>query len=260
MVRATARRGITHHGTRDGIAAHGERSSGAALASALLLVVALPARPRSPRRPRLRAPRRPHAPEPGAAAAEEPTALGVNPAGIGFVGGLALQYFHEGSRSEHAAGDGALPRRPVRPAGGRLRAGVAPPRRGRRCRATGARSSPWPSPTAGPSRSASAWHLGPRLRRRAGAGAELGRRAHRPAAPALSLARLGAGQRRPAGRDAAAGPLRPGRPRPALVERPAHALRRPAGRRRPRTGFRTTRGAAGRRGGAARRHPARAGS
>ena len=42
----------------------------------------------------------------GAAAAEEPTALTVNPAGIGFVGGPALQYFHEGDPSARAAGDG----------------------------------------------------------------------------------------------------------------------------------------------------------
>jgi protease-4 len=41
-----------------------------------------------------------------AAAAEEPTALGVNPAGLGFVGGLAFQYFHEGAPAEHASGDG----------------------------------------------------------------------------------------------------------------------------------------------------------
>ncbi len=40
----------------------------------------------------------------GAAAAEEPTALGVNPAGIGFVGGLALHYFHE---EDAAPGDRA---------------------------------------------------------------------------------------------------------------------------------------------------------
>jgi protease-4 len=45
---------------------------------------------------------------PGAsvAGAEEPTALEVNPAGIGFVGDLTLQYFHEGRSSTGQAGDG----------------------------------------------------------------------------------------------------------------------------------------------------------
>jgi protease-4 len=42
----------------------------------------------------------------GAAAAEEPTAIGVNPAGLGFVGGGALQYVHEAQPDAHASGDG----------------------------------------------------------------------------------------------------------------------------------------------------------
>ena len=40
------------------------------------------------------------------AGAEEPTALEVNPAGIGFVGDLTLQYFHEGRSGTGQAGDG----------------------------------------------------------------------------------------------------------------------------------------------------------
>jgi protease-4 len=42
----------------------------------------------------------------GAAAAEEPIALDVNPAGVGFVGGFALQYFHEGVPERGTIGDG----------------------------------------------------------------------------------------------------------------------------------------------------------
>ncbi len=42
----------------------------------------------------------------GAAAAEEPIALDVNPAGVGFVGGFALQYFHEGVPGRRTLGDG----------------------------------------------------------------------------------------------------------------------------------------------------------
>jgi protease-4 len=40
------------------------------------------------------------------AGAEEPTALEVNPAGVGFVGDLTLQYFHEGRSGTGQAGDG----------------------------------------------------------------------------------------------------------------------------------------------------------
>lgn len=42
----------------------------------------------------------------GAAAAEEPIALEVNPAGVGFMGGFALQYFHEGVPGRNTTGDG----------------------------------------------------------------------------------------------------------------------------------------------------------
>jgi protease-4 len=42
----------------------------------------------------------------GVAAAEEPTALGTNPAGVGFVKEPALQYFHEGSATPGSAADG----------------------------------------------------------------------------------------------------------------------------------------------------------
>ncbi|HTN51289.1 MAG TPA: signal peptide peptidase SppA [Anaeromyxobacter sp.] len=45
-------------------------------------------------------------PVPGAAAAEEPTALAANPAGIGFVDSLALQYFHEGQVTPGSVADG----------------------------------------------------------------------------------------------------------------------------------------------------------
>ncbi len=53
------------------------------------------------------------------AGAEEPTALEVNPAGIGFVGDLTLQYFHEGRSGTGQAGDGfwlAAPLGPLVPA------------------------------------------------------------------------------------------------------------------------------------------------
>ncbi len=58
---------------------------------------------------------------PGSAAgAEEPTALSINPAGVGFVGGPALQYFHEGGREDSDfTGNGAwlaLPLGPLVPA------------------------------------------------------------------------------------------------------------------------------------------------
>ncbi|MGC3997375.1 MAG: signal peptide peptidase SppA [Anaeromyxobacter sp.] len=42
----------------------------------------------------------------GAATAEEPTALGVNPAGVGFVRDLNLQYFHEEGPAQDGRGDG----------------------------------------------------------------------------------------------------------------------------------------------------------
>lgn len=42
----------------------------------------------------------------GAAAAEEPTALGTNPAGVRFVDRLALQYFHEAEATRDGKGDG----------------------------------------------------------------------------------------------------------------------------------------------------------
>src|SRR5512133_3658177 len=53
-------------------------------------------------------------PVPGAAVAEEPTALEVNPAGTGFVDGLTLQYFHEGGDRAGQAGDGFWLATPVR--------------------------------------------------------------------------------------------------------------------------------------------------
>jgi protease-4 len=45
-------------------------------------------------------------PVPGAAAAEEPAALGANPAAVGFVGRPALQYFHEANVTEGGTSDG----------------------------------------------------------------------------------------------------------------------------------------------------------
>jgi len=42
----------------------------------------------------------------GVAAAEEPTATVVNPAGLGFVDGAALQFVHEGGPAARASGDG----------------------------------------------------------------------------------------------------------------------------------------------------------
>jgi len=45
-------------------------------------------------------------PNTSVAGAEEPTALEVNPAGLGFVGGAAIQYFHEGRAGSDLANDG----------------------------------------------------------------------------------------------------------------------------------------------------------
>lgn len=42
----------------------------------------------------------------GVATAEEPTAIDLTPAGVGFVGGFALQYFHEGIPARDFHGDG----------------------------------------------------------------------------------------------------------------------------------------------------------
>jgi len=42
----------------------------------------------------------------GAAVAEEPAALGANPAAVGFVGAPAIQYFHEGGVTEGGLADG----------------------------------------------------------------------------------------------------------------------------------------------------------
>jgi protease IV len=53
----------------------------------------------------------------GAAAAEEPTALGTNPAGVGFVKDLALQYFHEGEATPGADADGVYAANRVGPVG-----------------------------------------------------------------------------------------------------------------------------------------------
>ncbi len=54
-------------------------------------------------------------PNASVAGAEEPTALEVNPAGIGFVDGFTLQYFHEGSERTGQAGDGVWLATPVGP-------------------------------------------------------------------------------------------------------------------------------------------------
>jgi protease-4 len=45
-------------------------------------------------------------PVPGAAVAEEPAALGANPAAVGFVGKPAIQYFHEAGVTEGSLADG----------------------------------------------------------------------------------------------------------------------------------------------------------
>ncbi len=45
-------------------------------------------------------------PVPGAAVAEEPAALGANPAAVGFVGLPAIQYFHEAGVTDGGLGDG----------------------------------------------------------------------------------------------------------------------------------------------------------
>jgi protease-4 len=42
----------------------------------------------------------------GAAVAEEPAALGANPAAVGFVGRPAIQYFHEAGVTEGGLADG----------------------------------------------------------------------------------------------------------------------------------------------------------
>ncbi|HZZ86031.1 MAG TPA: signal peptide peptidase SppA [Anaeromyxobacteraceae bacterium] len=51
----------------------------------------------------------------GAASAEEPTALSVNPAGPGFVGGAALEYFHEQGSHRGFLGDGFWASAPLGP-------------------------------------------------------------------------------------------------------------------------------------------------
>lgn len=82
------------------------RSSG--LAAALLaLAFAAPARAQIAAQDRERGiPSGLTLPVLGAAAAEEPIALDVNPAGVGFVGGFALQYFHEGVPERRTVADG----------------------------------------------------------------------------------------------------------------------------------------------------------
>src|SRR5512138_505680 len=54
-------------------------------------------------------------PNASVAGAEEPTALEVNPAGVGFVDGLTLQYFHEGRGETGQAADGAWLAAPIGP-------------------------------------------------------------------------------------------------------------------------------------------------
>ncbi len=54
-------------------------------------------------------------PDLSVAGAEEPTALEVNPAGIGFVDGLTFQYFHEGRGGTGLGGDGFWLATPVGP-------------------------------------------------------------------------------------------------------------------------------------------------
>jgi protease-4 len=79
----------------------------ALLAALLLLLVAPPARAQIAAADRESGlPAGLTLPNQFAAVAEEPVALDVNPAGIGLVGGLVLQYFHEGVPAEHASGDG----------------------------------------------------------------------------------------------------------------------------------------------------------
>ncbi|HYD40614.1 MAG TPA: signal peptide peptidase SppA [Anaeromyxobacter sp.] len=74
---------------------------------ALLLALALPARAQLAAEDRERGlPAGLTLPVLGAAAAEEPIALDVNPAGVGFVGGFAVQYFHEGVPGRRTLGDG----------------------------------------------------------------------------------------------------------------------------------------------------------
>ncbi len=53
----------------------------------------------------------------GAAAAEEPSALGVNPAGVGFVRYPALQYFHEEGVTEGSRADGIFAANALGPLG-----------------------------------------------------------------------------------------------------------------------------------------------
>ena len=104
------------HGTRGHASrgtGHGEAGSrtgsgsGTALLAVLALVVASPAQAQIAAADRDSGiPSGLTLPNQFAAVAEEPTALGVNPAGIGFVEGLAFQYFHEAVPGEHASGDG----------------------------------------------------------------------------------------------------------------------------------------------------------
>jgi len=85
----------------------GSGSGWLALLATLLLVLAFPARAQIAAADRESGlPAGLTLPNQFAAVAEEPTALGVNPAGVGFVGGFAFQYFHEGVASEHTSADG----------------------------------------------------------------------------------------------------------------------------------------------------------
>jgi protease-4 len=72
----------------------------------------------------------------GVAAAEEATALAVNPAGVGFVGAPALHYLHEESSEPDAAADGVYAAGVLGPIGPALSVEWVRPADGRRYRRT----------------------------------------------------------------------------------------------------------------------------
>jgi protease-4 len=101
------------------IAAEPRRSLRLAVALLALWSTGAQAEPDNAIRLQLRRPVSLPLPGPTTATAEEPDALTVNPAGVGFVGGPAAQYFHVAGTAQHLAADGlyiAAPFGPVVPA------------------------------------------------------------------------------------------------------------------------------------------------
>jgi protease-4 len=97
------------------IAAEARRTSRLAAALLALWSTAAQAEPDNAAWLQLRRPVSLPLPGPRAATADEPDALTVNPAGVGFVGGPAAQYFHVAGTAQHLAGDGLYLAAPIGP-------------------------------------------------------------------------------------------------------------------------------------------------